>query len=88
VKQISCPHIGRRPLSEFVFGGEVRTPPKADKASDVEWGTHVFHRNGAPGIKREWWYHGPTGTWFVLQRDTQTDEFLGVLDYAEARYHP
>jgi sarcosine oxidase, subunit delta len=88
VKQITCPHIGRRPLSEFVFGGEVRTPPKANTATDTEWGAHVYHRDSTPGVKQEWWYHGPTGTWFVLERHTQTDEFLRVLDTAEARHEP
>jgi sarcosine oxidase subunit delta len=88
MKQITCPHIGRRPLSEFAFGGEVRKPPKAGDASDLEWGQHVFHRDGAPGVKREWWYHTPTGTWFVLKRDTLTDTFLGVVDYEEARHEP
>ncbi len=88
MKQIICPHIGRRPLSEFIFGGEIRTPPKASGATDLEWGSHVYLRDGTPGKKREWWYHGPTGIWFIFERDTAKDEFLRVLDYGEARYDP
>jgi sarcosine oxidase subunit delta len=88
VKQIICPNIGRRPLSEFAFGGEVRTPPKTSAATDLEWGQHVFHRDSAPSVKREWWYHTPTGTWFILERDTLTDTFLAVVDYGEVRHEP
>lgn len=74
MKLLKCPMNGTRPLSEFVFGGEVREMPDPNTCSDKEWASYVHHRNGAPGMKKEWWYHGPSGTWFIAERNTMTDE--------------
>jgi sarcosine oxidase subunit delta len=76
VKIIHCPINGPRPAQEFSFGGEVRTMPEPSAASDEEWADYVFNRAGEPGVKREWWYHIPSGTWFVAERDNRTDTFL------------
>lgn len=77
MKQLRCPVNGWRPISEFVWGGEVRVMPDPDGASDAEWAAYVFERSGVPGVKREWWYHVPSGTWFITERDTQRDTLLG-----------
>lgn len=74
MKLLTCPVNGPRPLDEFVFGGEVRAMPDPAAVDDAAWADYVFHRDGAPGLKREWWYHAPSGTWFVAERDTLTDE--------------
>lgn len=76
MKIIHCPVNGPRPLQEFTYGGPLRPMPDPDQASDAEWGDYVFNRNGAPGVKREWWYHIASGVWFVAERDTLTDTFL------------
>jgi sarcosine oxidase, subunit delta len=34
----------------------------------------VHNRSGAPGDKKEWWYHSPSGTWFIAERNTLTDQ--------------
>ncbi len=86
MKLITCSRIGARPQSEFTCGGEVRLSPRPDELSDVEWGAYVFHRDNAPGVKREWWYHNPTGLWFVLERDTVSDEIIAEVDLAEVRH--
>ena len=65
---------GIRPISEFVFGGEYRTMPDQDNCSDSEWAAYVHYRDGAPGMKKEWWYHSPSGTWFIAERNTLTEE--------------
>lgn len=75
MKQLRCPVNGLRPLQEFAFGGEVRPMPDPGKASDADWADYVFHRDGAPGVKREWWYHIASGVWFIAERDTLQDEF-------------
>lgn len=75
MKIISCPINGARPVSEFVYGGEVRLMP-AQTADDATWADYVFNRNGAPGVKKEWWCHTPSNTWFIAERNTQTDEIL------------
>lgn len=74
MKIMTCPVNGPRPVSEFVYWGEVRDMPDPDRATDSEWADYVFNRNGAPGVKREWWYHSPSGGWFIAERDTVHDE--------------
>jgi sarcosine oxidase subunit delta len=76
VKLLTCPVNGTRPVSEFFYWGEVRDMPDPAKASDTEWADYVFNRNGAPGVKREWWYHLASGVWFIAERDTLRDEVL------------
>ena len=44
--------------------------------SDAEWADYVFNRDGAPGVKREWWYHLASGVWFIAEHDTLRDEFV------------
>lgn len=73
MKLLNCPINGERPLSEFVFGGELREMPPPD-CSDKEWANYVYNRHGAPGLKKEWWYHTPSGTWFIAERDTLADK--------------
>jgi sarcosine oxidase subunit delta len=74
MKLLTCPVNGPRPLDEFVFGGEVRPTQDPAAAADAAWADYVFNREGAPGVKREWWYHAPSGTWFVAERDTLSDQ--------------
>lgn len=52
--------------------------PDPAKATDAEWAAYVFYRDNAPGIKKEWWYHSPSGTWFIAERNTATDEVLAT----------
>ena len=72
MKLLTCPVNGMRPISEFVCWGEVRPEPP-DTCSDEAWADYVFNRNGAPGIKTEWWCHTPSNTWFLATRDTEAD---------------
>jgi sarcosine oxidase subunit delta len=82
MKLLTCPVNGARPLSEFVYGGEVRAMPDAS-ASDAAWADYVFNRAGEPGVRREWWYHVASGTWFVAERDDLNDEFVRTYLYAD-----
>ena len=81
MKILTCPINGPRPLQEFVFGGEVRTMPDAKQCTDADWADYVFNRSGEPGVRREWWYHVPSGTWFVAERDNLNDLFLRTYLY-------
>ena len=79
MKIIHCPINGPRPLQEFYFGGQFRPlpePPGGASMSDSEWADYVFNRDGAPGVQKEWWYHTPSGTWFIAERDIVSDTFL------------
>jgi sarcosine oxidase subunit delta len=73
---MTCPVNGPRALLEFVYGGEVRPMPDTTHTSDAQWADYLFNRNGAPGIKHEWWCHVPSNTWFIAERDTTRDEIL------------
>lgn len=88
MKLFDCPVIGKRPISEFDYYGEIRRPPidAAGESDQARWTDYVFNRNGAPGVLRELWYHRPTGRWYVMERDTISDEVLGFIDIQEVRY--
>ncbi|MCW5622970.1 MAG: sarcosine oxidase subunit delta, partial [Burkholderiales bacterium] len=53
MKLMPCPINGPRPVSEFVYGGEVREMPDPAACDDAAWARHVFHRSGVPGVKQE-----------------------------------
>lgn len=84
MKIMTCPINGSRPMSEFVCGGEMRPMPDPQTTNDATWADYVFNRNGAPGIKKEWWCHTPSNTWFIAERDTVKDEILCTYLFEEA----
>lgn len=81
MKLLRCPINGLRPLSEFLFGGEVRDMPETAAITDEVWADYVFNRQGEPGVRKEWWYHGASGTWFIAERDNLKDEFVRTYLY-------
>ena len=81
---IPCPWCGNRDEAEFSYGGEVTTEPDPIVSDDKDWADYVFNVNGEPGIRREWWHHGPSGIWFILERDTRTDTVVQILDSKDA----
>ncbi|MDR3157522.1 MAG: sarcosine oxidase subunit delta [Zoogloeaceae bacterium] len=83
MKIMTCPINGPRPVSEFVYGGALREMPDPNSASDAQWAHYVFDRDGAPGVKKEWWCHAPSNTWFIAERDTARDVVLRVHLYGE-----
>jgi sarcosine oxidase subunit delta len=83
MKLMPCPINGLRPVSEFAYAGEIRPMPDPDTCSDAEWADYVFNRNGAAGLKKEWWLHLASGIWFVAERNTTTDEILRTYLYGE-----
>jgi len=83
MKIMTCPVNGPRAISELAYGGEIRPMPDPATCSDDEWADYVFNRNGSPGVKREWWCHTPSNTWFGAERDTARDVVLRTYLYAE-----
>jgi sarcosine oxidase subunit delta len=86
MKLMPCPVNGLRPLQEFHFGGELRDMPDPEQASDDQWADYVFNRAGEPGVKTEWWYHLPSGTWFLAERNNVTDEIIRTYLHGEDRH--
>jgi sarcosine oxidase subunit delta len=81
MKILTCPINGPRPIQEFVYGGDVTPIPDPDAVTDAEWAKYVFNRDGAAAVTTEWWYHAPSGVWFVADRDTGTDSVLRTYLY-------
>lgn len=79
--QITCPHCGSRPESEFTFGGQSHIPRPAlnDNVSDVDWGDYLFFRDNPRGQHAECWRHTyGCSEWFNLIRHTVTHEVTAV----------
>ena len=83
MKILCCPLNGPRNVSEFAYGGEVRTMPDPAAASDAEWADHVFLEDNRRGVVREWWLHVATDYWFIAERDTATDEVVRTRPASE-----
>jgi len=88
MKLMICPINGRRAISEFAYGGELREIPDPAAASDEAWAEYVFNRSGVPGVKQEWWCHAPSGVWFIAERDTMTDTILRTYLYQSPARRP
>lgn len=78
MKLMPCPLNGLRNISEFICGGEVETMPDSITGSDYEWAEYLFMKNNIKGIVREWWMHTPTSYWFIVERNTETDEIINT----------
>jgi sarcosine oxidase subunit delta len=76
MKYIDLPSLGRRPSTEFVVAGIL--DPEPAQLNDISPGEWVFNRDSLPMRRTEWWYHTPTQLWFLVERDTATDEVFGV----------
>jgi sarcosine oxidase subunit delta len=87
MKLMTCPINGPRVITEFAYGGEVRSMPDPEKADDAAWADYVFNRNSLPAVKAEWWCHTPSGVWFIAERDTATDTILRTSLYPVWREH-
>ena len=81
MKLLTCPFNGPRPLQEFVYGGVVRPMPDPKAVTDAQWADYVFNRTGEPGTHQEWWYHIPSGTWFIAERDNVQDVVIRTYLY-------
>jgi len=83
MKILDCPLNGPRNISEFIYGGEVETPPDPRRCSSEEWADHLFMHDNPAGVVREWWCHGPTSYWFIAERHTVSDEIIRTYPASE-----
>jgi heterotetrameric sarcosine oxidase delta subunit len=68
---IPCPHCGRRPFTEFAFGGELRPIEADDLEGDF---ARVYLRENAAGLQEERWFHLlGCRRWLTISRDTVTN---------------
>ena len=71
---LPCSNCGRRPVEEFIFGGELRVPDEAivdPAARDLDY---VWMQDNPEGISTERWFHAAgCRRWLTVRRDTATD---------------
>ncbi len=75
MKIIHCPLNGPRNAQEFICAGEIKQEPSQD-AGIGAWADYVFLQDNTRGVVHEWWCHIPSNYWFIVTRDTATEEFL------------
>jgi sarcosine oxidase subunit delta len=75
---LPCPTCGPRPVDEFSWGGELTTRP-APGCDDRELFRTLYMKRNVAGPQQEWWFHSAgCREWFTAERDTRTNEVLGV----------
>ena len=73
---VPCPNCGPRNSADFRYVGESRPRPDPNAASPEEWRAYLYERANPAGILRETWYcRSGCRRYFVLERDTVTNEF-------------
>lgn len=77
---LRCPNCGAREVTDFAYGGEVSSRPRA-KPGFRELNAYNYVRRNVAGRQREWWFHrSGCRAWFLAERDTRTNEvFLTEL---------
>lgn len=82
MKIIDCPLNGPRNAQEFVCAGELKREPPQDAAIGA-WADYVFFENNPKGVVHEWWCHVASSYWFIVTRDTGTEEIVATHAPAE-----
>jgi heterotetrameric sarcosine oxidase delta subunit len=76
---LDCPYCGRRPVTEFGYGGEIGAGGGESLADDL------YLRDNVAGVQRESWFHRfGCERWFVAERDTRTNAVLATSPLAAA----
>ncbi|MSR13165.1 MAG: sarcosine oxidase subunit delta [Gammaproteobacteria bacterium] len=76
MKQFRCPILGLRPAQEFICAGSaIEGLLQADSAAAR---SGVYFGDATARVKREWWYHRPSQLWFLIERDTASDEVMAI----------
>jgi methylglutamate dehydrogenase subunit B len=79
---LPCPYCGPRPVDEYAYFGEVTRRPESTEdglPSLRELTDYIYFRDNVAGPQREWWQHRMgCGEWFLAERDTRTNEILGI----------
>ena len=75
---LTCPNCGARDVNEFAYAGEVTRRPRG-APTFRQLTDYLYFRHNVAGVQREWWQHRfGCELWFLADRDTRTNEVLGV----------
>jgi heterotetrameric sarcosine oxidase delta subunit len=70
---LDCPYCGRRPVTEFGYGGETGEGDGRTASLAAE----LYLRDNVVGVQRESWFHRfGCERWFLAERDTRTNAVL------------
>lgn len=76
---LPCPHCGRRPVTEFRYGGEngMGRPRGEEMLDAAALEDRLYALDNPKGPSHEWWQHvAGCRAWFALTRDTTSDRVL------------
>jgi len=76
MKQFQCPILGLRPAQEFICAGSAIAGLLQSDSVAARAG--IYFGDATARVKQEWWYHRPSHLWFVIERNTATDEILSI----------
>ena len=77
--ELACPRCGRRPIDEFVFGGERRTAASTIDNPEARDFDEVWIFDNPDGRATERWFHAAgCRRWLTVVRDTRADHVLEV----------
>lgn len=57
--------------------------PDPLNSSSREWAEYVFFHDNEAGIVTEWWCHTATSYWFLVERNTISDEVVRTFSAGE-----
>lgn len=73
---VPCPNCGPRNAADLRYVGEAGPRPDPNAATQEEWRTYLYIEDNPAGPLRETWYCASgCRRYFVLERDTATNEF-------------
>ena len=73
---VPCPHCGPRNSADMRYAGESHPRPDPSTASPAEWRSYLYLEDNVAGWQRETWYcRAGCRRYFVLERNTVTNEF-------------
>ena len=74
----TCPFCGERDETEFHFGAEAgkTRPEPAAEVSAGRWAEYLYGKANPKGATREIWVHSTCGEFFLMERDTVTQEVI------------
>ena len=76
-----CPNCGERDVHEFRHGGEISSlsQRRSMNDSDGDLTRYFYFTRNPAGESAEWWYHSfGCRNWFVVRRDTVTNDILSM----------
>jgi sarcosine oxidase subunit delta len=83
MKLLNCPLNGPRNITEFSYGGELRHMPDPSLCEWREWVEYVLFNDNDAGVVTEWWCHNATSYWFLVERNTLSDEVIRTFPASE-----